>query len=432
MKIEERPSLEIVPPPVSDELRRAAEEAGWPEGLVDRLGRLHFPPDVIQMWLRDQEPKRAQRGVEILERLAYGTLRLRDATYAPKDFAALVDLFANSSEDLGEWEVIVERSPDPVAQFAMQEHHRMRVLEDRGLFVGGFASAMKETFVAGRPIGAGIMSGYRIRNDFRGRGLSQVLSWLPPAVGVPYAQGQWFYIRSQNFGSAAWMNALRADVLDSAPKRDDDVPGIETFVLQYPARVYDGDATGIRKGAVSDLERCVGLINRTHDGLDLFRPYTVESLRFRLDERIWGAKPDWWGHIYGWDEFFVLEQADRIVACAGLWDKGANVRERWRLKATGAEKLIDTTALVDFGFEEGREEASAGLIAYLIGETQTLGRGYLVAPLQFLPDVAAELADREPITERRGLIWRTFDGNFNPITPADPPITRPYTDLFYW
>ena len=432
MKIEERGPLEIAPPPVPDDLRRAAEDAGWPDGIVDRLGALHFPRDVIEMWLRDQDPKRAQRGVEILERLAYGTLRLRDATYAPKDIAALADLFANASEDVGDYEVIVERSPDPLAQFSMQENHRMRVLEDRGLFVGGFASAMKETFVAGRPVGAGIMSGYRIRNGFRGQGLSQVLSWLPPAVGMPYAQGQWFYIRSQNLASVQWMNALNPGFLETAPQREDDVPGVETFVLQYPARASDGEVTGVRKGAPSDLERCVHLINRTHADLDLFRPYTVESLRFRLDERIWGPKPDWWEHIYGWDEFFVLEQADRVVACAGLWDKGANVRERWRSKSTGEERLIDTTALVDFGFEEGREDAMARLISFLIGETDKLSRGYLVAPLQFLPDVAAMLEEYGPIPERRGLIWRTHDGNFNPIDPPDPPITRPYTDLFYW
>jgi hypothetical protein len=158
----------------------------------------------------------------------------------------------------------------------------------------------------------------------------------------------------------------------------------------------------------------------------------VEALSFQLDERLRGAKPDWWGHLYGWDDYFVLEDNGRLAACAGLWDKGANVRERWRLKASADEKLIDTTALVDFGFAAGREDAMARLIAHLIGETTRLGRGYLVAPLQFLPEVAGRLEDHEPIPERRGLIWRTFDGTFNQMAVPDPPVTRAYTDLFYW
>ncbi|MGH7860464.1 MAG: hypothetical protein ACREQY_24300, partial [Candidatus Binatia bacterium] len=139
MKTERPPSLEILPPALPEEIVREAREAGWPEGLVDRLGRLHFTPEVIRNWLREQDLQRAVRGVEVLERLAYGTLRLRDATYAPKDFAALVDVFANSPEEIGDWEVTVERGPDPVAQFSLQQNHRVRVLEDRGLFVGVYA-----------------------------------------------------------------------------------------------------------------------------------------------------------------------------------------------------------------------------------------------------------------------------------------------------
>jgi hypothetical protein len=416
-----------------DELLREAKDAGWPEGLVERLGRLHFTPEVIRdNWLRSQPVERSIRGVEILERLAYGTLRLRDATYMPKDFTALVDLFANSPEDIGEWEVTVERGPDPAAQFSLQQNHRIRVLEDRGLFIGAYALSVKETFVGGRPINVNYMSGFRVRTGFRGQGLSQLLSWMPPAIGTPYTQGQWFYIRSQNLASVQWMNALNPDFLASAPQREDDVPGIEVFVLQYSSRPYDGDATGIRKVAAEDLEACVELINRTHDGLDLFTPFTVDDLRFQLDERLRGRRPNWWGQFYGWPNFYVLEEEGRIVACAGLWDKGANVRERWRLKSTGDSKLIDTTALIDFGFAGGHEDAMARLISYLIGETARLGRGYLVAPLQYLPEVAGRLEHYEPIPERRGLLWRTFGDNFEQMPEPDPPMTRPFSDLRYW
>ena len=416
---------------VPDELRRAATDAGWSEDMVDRLARLHFTPDVIRMWL-DGPLDRAKRGIEIIERLSYGTIRLRDATYAPKDISALSDLFANAPEDIGDWEVTVERSPNPLAQFGLQENHRVRILEDGGLIIGAFAASARETFVAGQEITVSQMSGYRIRKDHRGQGFSQLLSWLPPAVGTPYSQGSWFHIRSQNMASVQWINALNPDMIKSSPQRDGDVPGIDVCVLQYPARPSDGDRAGIRRASGDDLDRCVALINRTHDGADLFTRYTAAALRFQLDERIWGTKPDWWGRVYGWEDYCVLEENGQIVACAGLWDKGRDVRERWRLKETGDEKLIDATALLDFGFDQGREDAMARLIVHLIGMTHELGRGYLVAPLQLLPDVAARLEDHQPVPERRGLIWRTFDGNFNQLPEPDPPITRPYTDLAYW
>lgn len=433
MKTEQSSSLEIVAPPLPTELVREAEEAGWPEGLVERLGRLHFTPEVIRNnWIRQQPVERAVRGVEILERLAYGTLRLRDATYAPKDFAALADLFANSPEEIGDWEVTVERSPDPAAQFSMQQNHRVRVLEDRGLFIGAYALSVKETFVGGRPINVNYMSGFRVRSGFRGQGLSQLLSWLPPAIGTPYTQGQWFYIRSQNSAAVQWMNAMNPDFLASAPQREDDVPGIEVFVLQYPSRTYDADLTGIRLVSESDLPDCVELINRTHGACDLFTSYTVDALSFELNERLRGRRPNWWGQLYGWPNYYVLEDGGRVVACAGLWDKGANVRERWRLKSTGDEKLIDTTALIDFGFAEGREDSMARLISYLVGKSAELRRGYLVAPLQYLPGVAELLEDYEPIPERRGLLWRTFGDDFQQMPEPDPAMTRPLSDLRYW
>ncbi|MGH9195876.1 MAG: hypothetical protein ACRD1T_09065, partial [Acidimicrobiia bacterium] len=184
--------------------------------------------------------------------------------------------------------------------------------------------------------------------------------------------------------------------------------------------------------AEGDLSACVELINRTHDGLDLFTPYTEKKLKIRLNENLWGRKPVWWTHVYGWQDFYVLEKDGRVVTCAGLWDRGAQVRERWRFKSTGDERVIDGACLIDFGFAEGHEEDMARLIEYLIGETVKLGRRYFVAPLQYQPETAALLEKHSPVPERRGLQWSTWDSEISATGTADPPITRPYTDLGYW
>ena len=74
----------------------------------------------------------------------------------------------------------------------------------------------------------------------------------------------------------------------------------------------------------------------------------------------WGAKmPEEWGRpdVYGWPDYYVLEEQGRVVACAGLWDRGRDMRDRWRHKTGGEEeKVLATADVLDFGFEPGREE----------------------------------------------------------------------------
>ena len=108
---------------------------------------------------------------------------------------------------------------------------------------------------------------------------------------------------------------------------------------------------------------------------------------------------------------------------AGLWDRGRDVWERWRHRETGEERVLAGTALLDYGFAEGHERALKALIEHLIGVTHSLGRAYLVAPLETLPEVAALLEARRPIAETRYLQWRAEQ-------PALTP--PPYLDLVYW
>ena len=86
----------------------------------------------------------------------------------------------------------------------------------------------------------------------------------------------------------------------------------------------------------------------------------------------------------------------------------------------------------------------ARLIGYLIGETDRLGRDYLLAPLQHLASVADLLEDLQPLAETRGLGWLVWDETRTepppesvgleraPFVVPEPQITRPYTDLAYW
>jgi hypothetical protein len=218
-----------------------------------------------------------------------------------------------------------------------------------------------------------------------------------------------------------WNKKFMPDVA-TVPKRDDEVPGIPVSVLQYAARPVP-TVPGVRPARLDDLPRCVDLINRTHAGRDLFRPYTLPSLMDRLDAGLALPFRNPMPRPYSLDDFYVLERDGHVVACAGLWDRGRDLWERWRHRETGEERVLTVASLLDLGHAAGDAEALAALVEHLIGVTHGLGRTYLVAPIETLPDVAALLANREPITETRYLQWRAE-------RPALTP--PPYLDLVYW
>ena len=151
------------------------------------------------------------------------------------------------------------------------------------------------------------------------------------------------------------------------PKREGSVPGIPVSVAQFPAQLSAQQDSAIRPARREDLDTCVELINRTHLRTDLFRPYSVESLEHTLDEGFWGGSPnktgnpglDWFTSIYGWRDYFVLEESGRIRACAGLWDRGRDMRERWRRIGGVEERKISSACVLDFGFAGGAEAAMA-------------------------------------------------------------------------
>ena len=85
--------------------------------------------------------------------------------------------------------------------------------------------------------------------------------------------------------------------------------------------------------------------------------------------------------------------------------------------------MTTSTSLLDSGFAEGAEDAMAALIEHLLGVTHELGRDQLTAPLEYLPDVAGQVAKFEPVEDTRYLQWRA----------DEPALTTPaHLDLVYW
>lgn len=413
---------------IPDELSRAAAGRGWPDGLLQRALVLRIPRRAIERWLRAPWADAASVEKNLLwrERFTLGDLRGREATLA--DNEAFIELFANAPEEVGEWEISTERGPNAFAQFRLQENVNVLVIELEGRLIAACSFTHRKTLAGGKRVVVRYGQALRVHKDYRRQGYGdqvRMLGW-----GVDAARnghGQYDIMRTQNFAVVNWWKKYVPEFWDNIPKQEGEVPGIRVSVLHLPARPFAGDGSSIRTAREDDVARCVSLINRTHRGLDLFRPYTVDYLSNRLDDGLWGdpIHEEWhedWAHVYGWNDYYVLEEHGRIVACAGLWDRGRDMRDRYRHKETGEEKVVAVASLLDFGFARGHESSMARLIEYLVGETHRLGRDFLVAPLQYLPKVAALLETYEPLSDVRALRWGldTY------------PITQPHIDLAYW
>jgi hypothetical protein len=127
----------------------------------------------------------------------------------------------------------------------------------------------------------------------------------------------------------------------------------------------------------------------------------------------------------------VLEEEGRVVACGGLWDKGENVREVWRHKETGETNTIDSTALMDFGYAAGREDAMVRLIEFFMAKTKELDRTHLIAGVEHLPKLVKEAERLKPGGETRPLHWQRYDPEPD-MWVADDHLKRPYMDIAYW
>ena len=121
-----------------------------------------------------------------------------------------------------------------------------------------------------------------------------------------------------------------------------------------------------------------------------------------------------------------IKDAGLTVLVDAMWGTGAG----WfpKILNGGKTRVVENTALMDFGCAEGREDALARLIGHLVGVTHSLGHGQLMAPLQFLPSVVESLASYEPMTETRPIYWQPIGA----ARDLNVKLTRPYTDLAYW
>jgi len=405
----------------TDTLTARAKAQGWPDGLIERAIAVRTPGGQLEQWLSaPAKPDflfQIDRMIGVFERLATGPYRGRELT--GRDWEAFADLWANAPEKVGDWQVTVERSPNSIAQFQLQPGACVSVIEADGELVACTAWSSANLLIGGKPASIHYALALRVRDGRRGEGLGDLVRRFPSRALQKPTIGQVMFMRIGNAGMAGFLDAVKFMSEGDRPQK---VVGVT-----YLAATADASAAeGVRPIAEADLATCAELINRTHAGLDLFRPYGVESLKNVLDEGVWGERPAWRKPVYDWADVFVLEEDGQVIACAGLWDRGRDMREVWRSETGEGERRVEAGAVLDAGCAEGREDALARLIRHLNGLCAERGRTDLMVDLEHLRAVAAALSDLNPRIESRTLEWSPFG------PPAPATLGECFIDLRYW
>lgn len=428
--LEQHPAFEIAKP--SAELLAKTEAVGWPDGLLSRALALRTDQAEINIWLDNGFPTTAmiKDWVTTAEHLASTTLNVRMATWA--DGYLISDLCHNSPETVGDWQVVVERGPNAYAQFRLQEHPYVVIAADDGVALGIVSRSIRNTCIGGERTTAHFISGWRVREGFRGMGISKLLMQAPGPGTSWFALASYWYVRIDN-ADKAWVDKVTSDMTDRPEGWAAGADQLTATITHFNDPDQGSLSATARPATEADLSRCVELINRTHQDLDLFRPYSIDYLEQRLNDPAWGPKPSFYPSVYGWDQFRVIESDGEVVACGGLWDRGRDVRERWTKPTTGETHTLAPTALMDFGHTPDAVgvAAMAELISHFLATTATVdgGRSSMMAPLEFSPDIIAACAHLDHNPESRELHVMGF---VSPDLTIEATVTRPYTDLAYW
>src|SRR5262249_48024911 len=189
------------------------------------------------------------------ERLTVGDLRGRQADYS--DNQAFSELWADSPEEIGEWEITVERSPDAFAQFKLQENVQLPVLALGRELIACCGFSRRNVLIAGRRVSVVYGQALRVRRSARRQGYGdQVRRIADPASTTRPAIGQYDIMRTQNFAVVSWWKKFIPDTFENVPTREGSVPGIPVSVAQFPARPSSAIESTVRNARREDLRAC--------------------------------------------------------------------------------------------------------------------------------------------------------------------------------
>src|SRR5262245_22924863 len=179
------------PSATQDPVLKIAGERGWPIELARRITDAGVSLASLNSWnWVGLSAEQAEGQLKWHERLTVGDLRGRQADYS--DNQAFSELWADSPEEIGEWEITVERSPDAFAQFKLQENVQLPVLALGRELIACCGFSRRNVLIAGRRVSVVYGQALRVRRSARRQGYGdQVRRIADPASTTRPAIGQY-------------------------------------------------------------------------------------------------------------------------------------------------------------------------------------------------------------------------------------------------
>ena len=291
-------------------------------------------------------------------------LTVREA--AAQDNDALIALELESPLLIGGVEETFDRSPDFFACQRLHEEHMVVLAELEGRVAGVMAGVIHTPVIQGRPHRLVYIHRARVHPGFRGRRVAwamaqELFAW----AGRRGAEGPYYLIAPENKPSNDFVERGGGRWPTEATLWEFDV-----------AAAHGSPAHGVTERQLDDV---VEMVNTTHSGEEFFEPLTPDSLAARLRAR-----------LYGVSSLRGLYEGGKLVAVAGLWDRGATTERIHFDSTTGTTSRSRGAAVPDWGWAVGWRKAFPELLRALAAEARALGRSGLTIcePLRgAVPDI---------------------------------------------
>lgn len=282
----------------------------------------------MELRVEDDPPHR----INVVDsRISLDTVVFRESM--PDDTAELAAVERESPMKLGDVNLTYDRGKDFLAVTRLMEENICFVAEEAGELLGVHCGAFHSVRVAGTEYKAMLVHHSRVPSKNQGRGIFNGLNmkvfdhyWTKYPSDLQMKQGSWApygYVALDNASAArlggpgSWSFGPMRSLIDCASVAGDDYGRVAT---------------------PDDAPHIVEILNACHDGEEMFLPYTLESLKSRLERA-----PD----LYSWENLVL---GDHSVL--GVWASGLRVvHER-----NGESRQSVRASVLDHGFVEEADE----------------------------------------------------------------------------
>jgi len=219
--------------------------------------------------------------------------------FEERDNIAMLDIEKSCTQGNEKLAMSVDKSPDIMARYKLYDNWQVLVAQEDGKIVGWTGWTVKHNPIKEEQYV--YLVEVMVHPEFRRKGIAtKLILEVEKSVRGIRSDHIYCYILEQNSASKALFEKL-----GYFNKRDIKICALSVFKKVAIAQQYK-----IERINLKEISDALNLINEYHSGCTHFMPYNpeiFESYISRITE-------------YGFENFWVVKENSKIVACAGLWN----------------------------------------------------------------------------------------------------------------